>query len=165
MDETPDITQVAIVVYDLEATMKAYHRLLGWGPWRVYDFRPPLYGDLTLHEQPADYGVRVAETRAGPIAFELLQPLGDGPNPYRHWLDAHGEGLHHIACMTRSDDDAEAMQDRLIAAGGRDVTSGRVGDSLRFAFIDVPALKVIIETGTGHSQDLVQPLRTFPADH
>jgi methylmalonyl-CoA/ethylmalonyl-CoA epimerase len=107
---------------------------------------------------------RVAETRAGTIAFELLQPLGDGPNPYREWLDTHGEGLHHIACMTPSDDAAAAMQARLVAAGAHELTSGTVGDSLRFAFLDVPALKVIVETGTGHSQDLVQPLRTFPAD-
>jgi methylmalonyl-CoA/ethylmalonyl-CoA epimerase len=57
MNEAPEITQVAIVVRDLEAAMEAYHRLLGWGPWQVYDFRPPLYGDLKHHGEPADYGV------------------------------------------------------------------------------------------------------------
>ena len=39
-----------------------------------------------------------AEVHAGPIVFELIQPL-DGPSIYKEWLDEHGEGLHHVACM------------------------------------------------------------------
>jgi Transposase IS116/IS110/IS902 family len=38
--EMPQITQVGVVVRDLQATMEAYHAALGWGPWRVYEHRP-----------------------------------------------------------------------------------------------------------------------------
>lgn len=160
--EIPAITQIAVVVEDLQTTMEAYHTALGWGPWQIYEFRPPLYRDLRLHGAPADYGVLVAETHVGPIAFELLQPL-EGLSPYREWLDEHGEGLHHIACMAPSDAQTLELRGRLADMGASELTSGVAGEDLHFWFIDARRqLKVILETGTGHSQDLITPLRVYP---
>lgn len=158
-----NLTQVAVVVEDLQATMESYHRMLGWGPWKVYEFRPPLYQDLRVRGQSADYGVLVAETTVGELAFELLQPLEGVVNPYREWLDAHGEGLHHIAFMVESEQAASAIKDRLEGLGIPELTSGRVGDAFEFSFYDaMPQLKIIFETGTGHSQDLIKPARVYP---
>ena len=35
------ISQIAVVVKDLQETMEQYTKLLGWGPWNVYRHEPP----------------------------------------------------------------------------------------------------------------------------
>lgn len=162
LDFVPQITQVAVVVRDLDATMAAYYRTFGWGPWSVYEHRPPAYQDLTFHGKPADYAVLGAETEVGPIAFELLQPVY-GESPYQEWLDTHGEGLHHVACMTPNRDGAAKLVQCLTDLGAETITSGRLGDALEFYFLDARRhLKMIVETGSGHSKELVRPLRVYP---
>lgn len=163
MANVPVITQVAIVVNDLQSTMEALHRILGWGPWKVYEHRPPAYQELEYRGEPADYGVLGAEAQVGPIAFEILQPLY-GASPYQEWLDEHGEGLHHVACMMPDDSEgAHDLAQRLTALGLVTLTSGRLADALDFTFIDArEQLGFILETGSGHSKELVTPIRTYP---
>ena len=36
------ITQVAAVVKDLRKSLEHYHKALGWGPWNVYEHKPPM---------------------------------------------------------------------------------------------------------------------------
>jgi methylmalonyl-CoA/ethylmalonyl-CoA epimerase len=131
----PEITQIALVVKDLRATMEAYHHTLGWGPWYVYEHKPPAYEDLRFHGEPVEYSVLGAETQVGPIAFELFQPL-DGPSPWREWLDTQGEGLHHVACMVHSKEEAAAVKKRFDDLGIETLTSGRHGDDLDFYYFD-----------------------------
>ena len=70
------ITQISVVVRDLEARMKAYHEAFGWGPWKIYD--PD--GDVIMHDcelngEPVDFfNIRWAETQVGGLNFELIQP-------------------------------------------------------------------------------------------
>ena len=47
-----------------------------------------------------------AECHAGPVVFELLQPL-EGPSIYKEWLEERGEGLHHVACMRPTHEQAD----------------------------------------------------------
>ena len=35
------ISQIAIVVRDIDEALERYHRALGWGPWNVYEHKPP----------------------------------------------------------------------------------------------------------------------------
>jgi catechol 2,3-dioxygenase-like lactoylglutathione lyase family enzyme len=164
MDSIPQITQVAIVVKDLQATMEAYHKTLGWGPWSVYEHKPPALNHLRLHGKPVEFSMLGAETQVGPIAFELLQPLA-GPSVYREWLDAHGEGLHHVACMMHSKEEATALKERFDGLGIETLTSGRLGDDLEFYYFDTqPLLKMILETGSGHSKELAEPIRVYPPE-
>src|SRR5262249_58207049 len=86
------------VVKDLRKTMEMYHQALGWGPWNVYEHKPPLLHSTELRGKPTPFTMLGAEVQAGPIGFELLQPL-DGPSIYKEWLEQKGEGLHHLACM------------------------------------------------------------------
>ena len=162
MSEIPQITQVGLVVRDLQATMEAYHRALGWGPWYVYEHKPPALHDLRLHGEPVEFSMLGAETQVGPIAFELLQPL-EGPSLYKEWLEERGEGLHHVACMVHSKEGARTMQEHFAGLGVETLTSGRLGDDLEFYYFDSqPLLKMIVETGSGHSKELVKPLRVYP---
>ena len=89
------ISQIAIVVRDIDDALEKYHRVLGWGPWNVYEHKPPALHHTRLHGEPTEYTMIGAETHVGPIVVELLQP-DEGPSIYKEWLDEHGEGLHHL---------------------------------------------------------------------
>ena len=88
------LVQVAIVVRDLERTVASYIELLGWRPWRVYDFRRLAHTGTHVRGVPTPYAMRAAQARVGGIDFEVIEPLG--PSPYQDFLDVRGEGLHHI---------------------------------------------------------------------
>ncbi|MEK7424068.1 MAG: hypothetical protein AAB131_09540, partial [Actinomycetota bacterium] len=49
------ISQIAIVVRDIDDALDKYHRVLGWGPWSVYEHKPPSLHDTYLHGQPTEY--------------------------------------------------------------------------------------------------------------
>jgi catechol 2,3-dioxygenase-like lactoylglutathione lyase family enzyme len=155
------ISQIAIVVRDIDAAMEQYHRVLGWGPWSVYEHKPPSLHDTYLHGEATDYTMIGAETHVGPIVVELLQP-GEGPSIYKEWLDEHGEGLHHIAVMRPTPEQSEQTREHFAELGAEILMEGRLGESIHFYYLDTePLLKVILESGTGHAVDLT-PVRTYP---
>ena len=45
------ITQIAVVVRDMDAALKSYTETLGWGPWSVFDYKPPLLHDTQVHDR------------------------------------------------------------------------------------------------------------------
>jgi hypothetical protein len=102
-----------------------------------------------------------AEAHVGPIDVELIQPV-EGPSIYKEWLDEHGEGVHHIAVMRATMQDAEETEQYLDQLGAPVIMEGRIGDSIRFFYIDAqPTLKVILESGSGHAVDMT-PVRVYP---
>jgi methylmalonyl-CoA/ethylmalonyl-CoA epimerase len=92
------VKQIAIVVRDLDATMREYHRAFAWGPWRIYDFRHLPHHDTHVRGKVVAYSMRTAVTRVGGVDLELVEPL-EGPSQYQEFLDQKGEGLHHIMCQ------------------------------------------------------------------
>ena len=157
------ITQVAVVVKDLKATMKKYNEVLGWGPWSVYEHKPPVLHHTVLRGKPTPYTMIGAEAHCNPIDFEILQPV-EGPSIYKEWLDEHGEGVHHIAVMRATMDDAEETEDWFAKMGAPVMMEGRIGDGIRFFYVDTqPMLKVIMESGSGHAVDL-KPVRVYPPE-
>ena len=156
------ISQIAIVVHDIDEALERYHRVLSWGPWSVYEHKPPALHDTYLHGKPTEFTMIGAETHVGPIVVELLQPV-DGPSIYKEWLAEHGEGLHHIAVMRPTADESEATRQHFLDEAGADVLmEGRIGETIHFYYLDTePALKVIFESGTGHAVDL-KPSRVYP---
>ena len=155
------ISQIAIVVRDIDDALEKYHRVLGWGPWNVYEHRPPSLHDTRLHGEPTEFTMIGAETHVGSIVVELLQPC-EGPSIYKEWLDEHGEGLHHIAVMRPTPGESDATREHFAGAGADILMEGRIGETIRFYYLDTePLLKVIFESGTGHAVDL-KPVRTYP---
>ena len=59
------ITQVAAVVRDLRSSLEAYHKALGWGPWNVYEHKPPMLHSTELHGKPTEFTMLGAECHAG----------------------------------------------------------------------------------------------------
>ena len=64
------ISQIAIVVRDIDDALEKYHRVLGWGPWNVYEHKPPSLHDTHLHGEATPYTMIGAETHVGPIVVE-----------------------------------------------------------------------------------------------
>jgi catechol 2,3-dioxygenase-like lactoylglutathione lyase family enzyme len=154
------ITQVAVVVRDLRKTMEAYHKTLGWGPWSVYEHKPPTLHHTILHGKPADYSMLGAEVHCDPIDFEILQPL-EGPSIYKEFLEQRGEGLHHVS-MVNPTEDVDAALNNFKKDGVDVLMSGRLGESIRFYYMDTePVLKMIAETVSGHAISM-KPSYIYP---
>jgi hypothetical protein len=99
----------------------------------------------------------------GAIDVELIEPV-DGPSIYKEWLDEHGEGVHHIAVMRATMEDASETEKYLDEMDIPVIMEGRIGDSIRFFYLDAqPTLKVILESGSGHAVDMT-PVRVYPPE-
>jgi methylmalonyl-CoA/ethylmalonyl-CoA epimerase len=155
------ISQIAVVVHDLQKTMEQYVNLLGWGPWNVYRHEPPHLHHTELAGQPAEYSMLGAETHVGDMGFELLQPL-EGKSIYTDWLEKHGEGLHHVAVMLHDFDESAELKKQFAKVGASVMMSGRLGETVEFYYVDTePSLKIILESGSGHAIELV-PNYVYP---
>jgi methylmalonyl-CoA/ethylmalonyl-CoA epimerase len=141
--------------------MEQYTKLLGWGPWNVYRYEPPRLHHTVVRGEAVPYTMLGAETHVGELGFELLQPL-EGPSIYREWLDEHGEGLHHLALMLHSFEESTQLKERFRKLGAEVLMGGRIDDTIEFYYLDTePALKVIMESGSGHAIEL-EPDYVYP---
>ena len=81
--------------------------------------------------------MRVALSQTDP-EIELIQPL-TGPSIYDEWMDAHGEGLHHIAYnVERIGDAIGEMEERGFPVIQYGAGYGIDGDGA-FAYFDTQA--------------------------
>lgn len=67
-----EIVQVGILVKDVEQTAKKLEKLIGIGPFEIFE---PDYRDLTLHGKPGRFKMKIGLAKAGHIHVELMQPL------------------------------------------------------------------------------------------
>jgi methylmalonyl-CoA epimerase len=93
------ILQVAVIVRDMDESMKRYWEGFGIGPWEVYTF------DSTNTDH--NYAVRTAIAKIDDVEWELIQPLDDKSDAGK-FLKEHGEGLHHIGFQVDDFDEALA---------------------------------------------------------
>lgn len=98
------ITQVAVVVKDIDKTRNAWAQMLGVEVPDVmitesHPSRPMLYKG-----NPSDAKAKLAFFNMGNLQLELIQPLGE-KNTWQDFLDEHGEGLHHIAFEVKNIDE------------------------------------------------------------
>jgi methylmalonyl-CoA/ethylmalonyl-CoA epimerase len=155
------ITQIAVVVRDMEQALRDYTENLGWGPWSVFDYKPPLLHHTEVRGEPVEFRMIGAETHLDGLDFELIQPVS-GPSIYQEHLDTYGEGVQHIAFMQHSFEDSSAAKKRWAARGARVLMGGRIGDSIEFYYLDTaPMLKFVLESGSGHAIDL-KPTYVYP---
>ena len=89
------IRQIALVVRDLEASIRSWWDLLRIGPWNAYTLSPDILQDMHYHGAPARFGLRHAFGFGKDIQIELIEPL-EGPSIFADHLASHGEGLHHV---------------------------------------------------------------------
>ena len=130
------LIEICFVTTDHRRMMEGLVRL-GIGPWRVYTFDSATVTDRTYRGQPADYAIKVCFADVGDLAVEIMQPLY-GPSIFQEFLDAHGEGIQHVAfdCGEKPwGDRGEEFRRR----GFPLVQSGRFMDANAFAFFDTEA--------------------------
>lgn len=93
---TTTVTQVGVIVADIEAKAKAWADLLGVPVPEViitdgFDLAQTEYkGEATLAR------AKLAFFNLGQVDLELIEPI-DSPSTWKDQLDQHGDSLHHIA--------------------------------------------------------------------
>jgi hypothetical protein len=142
------IIQMAYVVKDIHAAMRAWVGKLRVGPWFLlhhFSGQEPLY-----RGQPSTADVSLAMAFAGHMNIELIQPNDDAPSVYREIIDTRGYGFHHWGCATAQfDRDVEQYRQ----AGHEVGFICRVPSGGRVAYMDttrqLPGFVELIELGGG----------------
>lgn len=138
-----DVQQVALVVRDLDQTLAEYTNRLGIGPWWVSLYGPPRMTDMRIRGQEVPYSMKLAIAWTGSTMWELIEPV-DGPSIYKEFLEAHGEGLHHVLVEHRGLD-FDAAVATFSTRGCPPLMEGKLGD-IRFAYVETEGpLKTVLE--------------------
>jgi hypothetical protein len=141
---TPPFKQIALVVYDLDAAVRAWSAELGIGPWTAYRYAPPSLKEMRYRGEDVEFSLRHALAWQGDVQFELVQPL-DGPSIFADHLAEHGEGLQHVGKYVS---DHPAAVAEALAAGFVPLQSARgfgaEGDGA-FAYFQPPGVALVVE--------------------
>ena len=128
------ITQVAVVVKDIDKARNSWAQVLGM---KVPDVsvagshfsRPTRYkGDLS------DAKAKLAFFAMDNLQIELIQPLG-GKSTWQEFLDKNGEGIHHIAFAVKNIDGVEKQ----FTLQGMPVVQNGGWDGGAYGYIDASA--------------------------
>lgn len=138
---TKVITQIGILVDDIEATSQAYADFFGvkkpkWHLTAAHDIAQTEYNG-----SPTQAKAKLAFFDMGSLQLELIEP-DHHPSTWREHLDAYGEGPHHIAFVI---DGMQAAVQRLDGLGMKLIQKGEYTGG-RYAYIDTSKdLKMIFE--------------------
>lgn len=94
---------VGLVVKDVRAAAESWSSKIGISDWRFTDYPQ----------------VKLAHARIGPLQYELIEPVEGQKTLWSDFLEAKGEGLHHISYTVLDVDDTVA---KLIEDGGKLMT-------------------------------------------
>ncbi len=129
------VSQIALVVKDLDKAMKAYWEILGIGPWKIYLYEPGYVKDMQFRGKRDAYRAWVALADFGGQIIELMQHI-DGEDLYKEFAEKHGDGVQHLGVFV---EDFAAAVKEAEAAGFKVVQSGhgygKLGDGA-FAYLD-----------------------------
>ena len=78
----PPVSQIGIVVKDMDKAIEYYSSTFGWGPFNVLDIE---LKEFTYKGEPGDCRLKVALARSGPVEIELIQVL-EGETPHLEFL-------------------------------------------------------------------------------
>lgn len=151
------ITQVALLVEDLDRTVENYWRLFGIGPWHFYTYKRPLLKFASYRGQPVDHSFRIALSYCGPTRIELIA-MEHGDSVYAEFVQKHGYGVQHFGLLV---DDMQAALAQARAAGWTVLMEGGGfgpdGDG-HYAYLDT-------EEALGVTLELIQrPKRRYPPE-
>jgi methylmalonyl-CoA/ethylmalonyl-CoA epimerase len=137
------VHQVALVVRNIDRALEEYTNRMGIGPWWVRLYAPPQLTDMRIRGKEIPYSMKLAIAWTGSTMWELIQPV-DGPSIYKEFLDAHGEGLHHLQVRHEGMDFDTAMA-AFAERGCPLLMEGRMGES-QFAYLQTEGpLKTVLE--------------------
>ena len=99
--ESKEIMQLAIVVKDIEAAAKNYAALFGMEVPNIRNVFPK----ITYRGEKVEPKARICSFKMGAVSLELVEPDEIGSS-WKEYLDAHGEGVHHMAVLVKDRDKA-----------------------------------------------------------
>ncbi|WP_213506917.1 VOC family protein [Paenibacillus faecis] len=135
------VTQIGILVNDIEAVSQAYADFLGVEKpaWSWTD--PAEVARTEYNGQPAAGRAKLAFFDFGQLQIELIEP-DEQPSIWRDYLNEHGEGPHHIAFVI------DGMKEKitLLEKRGMPLAQKGVYTGGRYAYMDATRdLKLWIE--------------------
>ena len=126
------VRQNGYVVRDVEAAMEHWIKVLGVGPFYYIEKVPIDWFKHRGVEQ--DIQLSIAMANAGDLQIELIQQRNNAPSMYLEFLDAHGEGMQHMAWWsTTYQQDYDAALARGLTIGHEGQINGPQG---RFAYFE-----------------------------
>lgn len=155
-----DITEIIMVVDDVDASIKQQWEVFGIGPWDVWTFSPETVSDMRLHGRPENFAMKVAYTKIGNIYWEVVEPL-DQRSTYYEVLKAHGPGVHNIVFEVRDYDETT----RFMQENGFGIYNSGNWQGVHFANFDtrkvLPVVAEIFKTEDG--VEFPKPDYTYPS--
>ncbi len=133
----PPVEQVGFVVPDLDAALALYEPI--FGPFALMD--SPLEG-CTFRGRSRDCHLRLAFARSGELEIELIQPVS-GESPHREFVDAGGNGMHHL--RFRINDGIDAKISEAASLGYECIWYKRLSDDIAFAYLSRAGDPLLLE--------------------
>ncbi|MGD8463770.1 MAG: VOC family protein [Anaerolineae bacterium] len=93
---TITVTQVGIVVQDIEAKTRAWAEVLGQPVPEIMITDTYELAQTEYKGQPSNARAKLAFFKLGHVELELIEPVGR-PSTWQDQLDEHGDSLHHLA--------------------------------------------------------------------
>jgi len=138
---TTTITQIGIIVGDIEAKARAWSEILGVPLPQIRETAGYEETQAEYAGQPTNARAKLAFFDFGQVTVELIEPI-DGPSTWRDQLEQHGDSLHHIAFRI------QGMGEKIAWLGGHGIPLVQRGEFTggRYAYLDaVPQLGSILE--------------------
>ena len=128
---TTTITQVGIIVQDIEARARAWADILGLPMPEIQVTDTVDVAQTEYKGAPCTARAKLAFFHLGQVDVELIEPIGE-PSTWKDHLDRHGDSLHHIAFQIKG------MQDKLAYLDAKGVTLVQRGEYTggRYAYVD-----------------------------
>lgn len=132
--ETTTITQIGIVVQDIEARALAWAEVFGLPVPEIVVTDPVEVAQTEYRGAATPARAKLAFLQMGQVSVELIEPI-DGPSTWKDQLDGHGDSLHHIALEVRG------MRERLLYLAGKGIPLVQRGEYTggRYAYVDASA--------------------------
>ena len=138
---TTTITQVGIIVRDIEARARAWADLLGLRMPDIQITDPAEIAQTEYRGAPTHARAKLAFFHLGQVDLELIEPIGE-PSTWKDQLEGHGDSLHHIAFHIKG------MQEKLAYLDSNGMPLVQRGEYIggRYAYVDSAAqLGAIVE--------------------
>lgn len=128
---TTTITQVGIIVQDIEARARAWSDILGLPMPEIIITDPADIAHTEYKGASSTARAKLAFFHLGQVDVELIEPI-DAPSTWRDQLEQHGDSLHHIAFQIKG------MGEKLMYLQGKGVPLIQRGEYTggRYAYVD-----------------------------
>ena len=128
---------IGVVVKDIDETSKFLSSMWGLGPWELSEYAPTR--DEIAVGEPFRLGTAFA--KVGETSVELLQPV-EGKSIWAEFLEAHGEGVHHICFGVPNWNE---WVERTRKQGGKIVAGGTVWGRTHWCYFQTSPGGIIVE--------------------